>query len=185
MSATTPNVGVRVFSDLRQTLASIDARVTRIAMVLPTPNADNSIEMHKPISISTDDTETIALLGAGEAKNTLDQIASEGIITDVLFVRAVALASSFWWFGWGLAFALGVAGIGYLNFVFLGSSTAAIHEIIWLVVHGKPVEDYGNEGDGVWITATLVGGIAAAVGSLALFIGGVLATLETIAGNSL
>lgn len=87
MSATTPNVGVRVFSDLRQTVASIDARLTRIAMVLPAPNADNSIEMDKPISISTDDAETIALLGAGEAKNTLDQIASEGIITDVLYVR--------------------------------------------------------------------------------------------------
>lgn len=96
---------------------------------------------------------------------------------------AVALSSSFWWFGWGLATALGVAGIGYLNFVALGSSTAAIHEIIGLIVHGMPVEKYGNDGDGVWITATLVGGIFAAVASLALFIGGVMATIATIAGS--
>lgn len=87
MSATDPHVGVRVFSDLTPTLASIDARTTRIGMCLPAPNADASIEMHKPISISTDDTAAIALIGDGEAKDTLDQIASEGIVTDVAFVR--------------------------------------------------------------------------------------------------
>ncbi len=88
MSATTPNVGVRVFSNLTTTPASIDARVSRIGICLPAENADASIEVDKPISISTDDTATIALLGAGEAKDTIEQIAREGIVTDVAFVRA-------------------------------------------------------------------------------------------------
>ena len=41
MSATTPHVGVRVFSDLKATLASIDTRdSTVIGMCLPAPAAD-------------------------------------------------------------------------------------------------------------------------------------------------
>ncbi|MGX1100266.1 phage tail sheath family protein [Amorphus sp. MBR-141] len=88
MAATTPNVGTRVFSDLTGTVASIDARVTYTGMCLPAPHADNSIEKHRPYAISTSDSETIALLGEGVAKDTITQIASEGINTDIIFVRA-------------------------------------------------------------------------------------------------
>lgn len=92
MSATTPFVGVRVFSDLRNTVASIDTRdSTVIGMALPLPNIaagdDTKIPMDEPFRISTDDPETIALLGPGVARDTVEQIASEGIITDIAFVR--------------------------------------------------------------------------------------------------
>lgn len=87
MSATVPNVGVRVFSDLTPTVASIDARQTYVGMCLPAPNADVSIEMHKPMAISTEDSATIALLGDGVAKDAITQIAAEGISTDIIFSR--------------------------------------------------------------------------------------------------
>lgn len=87
MSATTPNVGVRVFSNLSSTTAAIDARVSDTGMALPCPNADLSIEKHKPIVVNTGDSELITLLGAGVARDTISQIASEGISTDLLFVR--------------------------------------------------------------------------------------------------
>lgn len=87
MSATTPNVGVRVFSDLSGTTAAIDARVSYCGIALPCPAADVSIEKHKPIVINTGDTELITLLGAGVARDTITQIASEGISTDLIFVR--------------------------------------------------------------------------------------------------
>jgi len=88
MSATTPHVGVRVFSDLSGTVASIPTETTHIGVCLPAPAADASIEKHKPIVINTDDSDKIALLGAGVAKDTFTQIASEGIIADVVFSRA-------------------------------------------------------------------------------------------------
>lgn len=87
MSATTPNVGVRVFSDLTPTIASIDARVSYIGVALPCPDGDVSIEKHRPIAINTSDTELITKLGAGAARDTITQIASEGISTDIIFVR--------------------------------------------------------------------------------------------------
>lgn len=87
MSATTPNVGVRVFSDLSGTTAAIDARVSYCGIALPCPDADVSIEKHKPIVVNTGDTELITLLGAGVARDTITQIASEGISTDLIFVR--------------------------------------------------------------------------------------------------
>jgi phage tail sheath protein FI len=87
MSATTPNVGVRVFSNLSSTTAAIDARVSYTGMALPCPDADNSIEKHKPMVVNTEDSELITLLGAGVARDTITQIASEGISTDLIFVR--------------------------------------------------------------------------------------------------
>jgi phage tail sheath protein FI len=87
MSATTPNVGVRVFSDLSGTTAAIDARVAYCGIALPCPDADSSIEKHKPIVVNTSDSELITLLGAGVARDTITQIASEGISTDLIFVR--------------------------------------------------------------------------------------------------
>ena len=87
MSATVPNVGVRVFSDLTPTVASINARQTYAFMCLPAPEADASIEMHKPVVVSTEDPEAIALLGDGIAKDAITQIASEGISTDIIFSR--------------------------------------------------------------------------------------------------
>lgn len=87
MSAVVPNVGTRVFSDLSPTVASIDARQTFPSLALPAPNADNSIEKDRPYAISTEDSETIALLGEGVAKDTITQFASTGISTDIIFVR--------------------------------------------------------------------------------------------------
>lgn len=91
MSATTNFVGVRVFSDLRNSVASIDTRdSTVIGMCLPLPNIAPSanIPIDEPIRISTDDVDTVASLGPGVARDTIEQIASEGIITDIAFVRA-------------------------------------------------------------------------------------------------
>ncbi|MEO0496279.1 MAG: phage tail sheath family protein [Pseudomonadota bacterium] len=87
MSATTPNVGVRVFSDLSGSTVAINARETYAGIALPMPNADNSIEMHKPFAVSTTDTDTIGLIGDGLARDAIAQIASEGIHTDIIMVR--------------------------------------------------------------------------------------------------
>lgn len=93
MSATDPFVGVRVFSDLSDNTVSIDTRdSTVIGMCLPCPNmaaADKAAwpDDGEPVRISTDDSETIAKLGAGIAQDAIAQIAAEGIITDIAFVR--------------------------------------------------------------------------------------------------
>ena len=88
MSATTPFVGTRVFSDLSGTVASVDTRdSTVIGVTLPAPEADASIEMDEPIALSIDDPEAIAKLGPGLARDTVNQILSEGIVTELSFVR--------------------------------------------------------------------------------------------------
>ncbi|WP_020179778.1 hypothetical protein [Methylopila sp. M107] len=92
MSVTSPNVGVRVFSDLSNTVASIDARdSTVIGMAMPAPNVavgDQALfPLNEPVRISTDDAETVAKLGAGLARDAFAQIASEGVTADVAFVR--------------------------------------------------------------------------------------------------
>lgn len=92
MTATTDNVGVRVFSDLRNTTVSIDTRdSTAIGLVMPCPNilsADEAaIPLDEPTRISTEDTVLIAKMGAGLARDAITQIALEGISTDILFVR--------------------------------------------------------------------------------------------------
>lgn len=92
MSVSSPNVGVRVFSDLSDTVASIDTRdSTVIGMALPAPNAtvpgQAKFPLNEPVMVSTDDPATIAMLGAGVAADTISQIASEGITTEIAFVR--------------------------------------------------------------------------------------------------
>jgi len=89
MSATTPFVGVRVFSDLSDTVASIDTRdSTCIGVTLPAPLADNTVfNMDEPVTLSIDDVDQVAKLGAGVAQDTVNQLLSEGIVTDVSFVR--------------------------------------------------------------------------------------------------
>ena len=72
MSATSPFVGVRVFSDLRGSVASIDTRdSTVIGMALPLPNilpADEALfPLDEPVRIATDDPVLIAKLGPGVA----------------------------------------------------------------------------------------------------------------------
>ncbi|EAU40148.1 phage-related contractile tail sheath protein [Fulvimarina pelagi HTCC2506] len=93
MAATTDNVGTRVFSNLRDTVAAIDTRdSTVIGLCLPLPNIaaedEAAFPVDEPRVISTDDPETLAKLGPGMAYDTIRQYALEGIITDVLFVRA-------------------------------------------------------------------------------------------------
>lgn len=89
MSATTPFVGVRVFSDLSGTVASVDTRdSTVIGLTLPAPAADNAAyPLDEPVRLSLDDSAQVAKLGAGLALDTVNQILSEGIVTDVSFVR--------------------------------------------------------------------------------------------------
>lgn len=92
MSVSSPNIGVRVFSDVSSTVASIDTRdSTTIGMALPAPNATaaglTAFPLNEPVAVSTDDAETIAKLGAGVAADTFSQIASEGIVANVVFVR--------------------------------------------------------------------------------------------------
>lgn len=89
MSATTPFVGTRVFSDLSETVASVDTRdSTVIGLTLPAPLADNTaFPLNEPVSLSIDDPEAVAKLGAGLATDTVNQILSEGIVADISFVR--------------------------------------------------------------------------------------------------
>lgn len=90
MSATTPFVGVRVFSDLSDNVVSIDARGTRgIGMVLPASAADTTLyPIGQPVVIDTSDATAVAALGEGLAKDAIAQINAEGVITNVIFARA-------------------------------------------------------------------------------------------------
>ncbi|MDG3574752.1 phage tail sheath family protein [Rhizobium sp. YJ-22] len=89
MVATTDFVGTRVFSNLNSNLAKIDTRDSTIAaMVMPAPLADNTaFPMDEPVSLSLDNSEQLAKLGAGMARDACDQLLQEGIVTDVAFVR--------------------------------------------------------------------------------------------------
>ncbi|WP_311272392.1 MULTISPECIES: phage tail sheath family protein [unclassified Rhizobium] len=90
MSGTTDFVGVRRFSNLTSTVAKIDTRdSTVVGMVLPAPTADNAaFPIGEPVKLKLDDIEQIAKLGTGVARDAVDQILSEGIVTDIAFVRA-------------------------------------------------------------------------------------------------
>lgn len=93
MAATTDNVGVRVFSNLSPTVASIDTRdSTAIGMCLPLPNIapedEGAFPVGEPVRIATDNPEQLAKLGAGMAYDAIRQIKGEGIETDIIFARA-------------------------------------------------------------------------------------------------
>lgn len=90
MSGTTDFVGVRVFSDLSSTVAKIDTRdSTAIGMALPAAAADAARYPIGELSrISLNDPEAVAALGPGLARDAVNQIASEGIVTDIQFYRA-------------------------------------------------------------------------------------------------
>jgi len=89
MSGTTDFVGVRRFSNLTSTVAKIDTRdSTVVGLCVPAPTADNTaFPLDEPVKLSLDDPAQIALLGTGIARDTVDQLLSEGIVTDVAFVR--------------------------------------------------------------------------------------------------
>lgn len=89
MSGTTDFVGVRVFSDLRSTVAKISTRdSTVVGMTLPAPLADNAaFPLNEPVRLSTDNPEQIELLGAGLVQDAVSQMAAEGIVADIAFVR--------------------------------------------------------------------------------------------------
>lgn len=89
MSGTTDFVGVRRFSNLRSTVAKIDTRdSTVIGLCSPAPLADNvAFPLDEPVTLSLDNSEQIAKLGAGIVRDSVDQMLSEGIIGDVAFVR--------------------------------------------------------------------------------------------------
>ncbi|MFN3440967.1 MAG: phage tail sheath family protein [Rhizobium rosettiformans] len=96
MSGTTDFVGVRQFSNLRSTVAKIDTRdSTVIGLVSPAPLADNTaFPLDEPVTLSLDNSEQIELLGAGLVRDTVDQILSEGIVTDIAFVRTAHSADA-------------------------------------------------------------------------------------------
>ncbi len=89
MTGTTNFTGVRVFSDLRKTIARIDTRdSTVIAMCVPASAADAAVfPLDTLTKISTEDPDLLTKLGAGLAFDAVSQIASEGISADILFVR--------------------------------------------------------------------------------------------------
>lgn len=89
MSGTTDFVGVRRFSNLASTVAKIDTRdSTVIGLCLPAPTGDNTaFPLDEPVALSIDDPEQVAKLGTGIARDTVDQILSEGIVTNIAFVR--------------------------------------------------------------------------------------------------
>ncbi|MDM9647761.1 phage tail sheath family protein [Rhizobium sp. S163] len=90
MAGTTDFVGVRVFSDLTSTVAKIDTRdSTVLGVALPAPAADDAaFPIGELTRLSTDDPVQVAKLGAGLALDTVNQIAAEGIVTDIAFYRA-------------------------------------------------------------------------------------------------
>jgi len=90
MAGTTDFVGVRVFSDLTSTVAKIDTRdSTVLAMALPAPEADDAaFPIGELTRLSTDDAVQVAKLGDGLALDAVNQIAAEGIVTDIAFYRA-------------------------------------------------------------------------------------------------
>lgn len=96
MSGTTDFVGVRRFSNLTSTVAKIDTRdSTVVGICMPAPVADAAaFPLDEPVSLSIDDTEQLAKLGAGLARDTVDQILSEGVVTDVAFVRVAHSAAT-------------------------------------------------------------------------------------------
>lgn len=89
MAATTDFVGVRRFSNLVASVAKIDTRdSTVVGLVTPAPTADNTaFPLDEPVRLSIDNAEQVAKLGTGIARDTVDQLLSEGIVTDVAFVR--------------------------------------------------------------------------------------------------
>lgn len=89
MSGTTDFVGVRVFSNLTATIAKIDTRdSTVIGAALPAPLADaDAFPIDGLVRLDTSNDEQIADLGAGLAQDMVAQIAAEGVVTDIAFVR--------------------------------------------------------------------------------------------------
>lgn len=87
--ATTDFVGTRVFQNLTATTAKIDTRdSTVIGMPMPAPAADNTaFPIDEPVTLSLDNVEMLEKLGPGLARDACSQILSEGIVTDIAFVR--------------------------------------------------------------------------------------------------
>lgn len=89
MSGTTDFVGVRRFSNLTSTVAKIDTRdSTVIGLVAPAPAADGTaFPLDEPVRLSIDNAEQVGKLGVGIVRDTVDQLLSEGIVTDIAYVR--------------------------------------------------------------------------------------------------
>ncbi|SON55828.1 major tail sheath protein [Hartmannibacter diazotrophicus] len=89
MPAAVPNVGVRVFSDLSNTIVTIDTRdQSAIGLCVPAPAADaGTFPVNTPVLIDTSDADLIALLGEGDAADVIEQINSEGIVAQVIYVN--------------------------------------------------------------------------------------------------
>lgn len=89
MSGTTPNVGVRVFSDLSSTLAAISVRDGGMGVCLPVPGADVSMTKDEPFTVDLSDPADVAKFPAGTlARDTLNQFVLSGATAKVLFIRA-------------------------------------------------------------------------------------------------
>lgn len=89
MSATTPNVGVRVFSDLTNTNSVISVRDGGLGISLPVPGAANDMTKDEPFVVDLYDSTAIDRFPEGTlARDTLNQFALSGAVGKILFIRA-------------------------------------------------------------------------------------------------
>ena len=89
MAGTTNNVGVRVFSDLSQTVAAIQVRDGGVGICLPVPGASAEMTKDEPFVVDLTDPTEIEKFPAGTlARDTLNQYALSGVTSKILFVRA-------------------------------------------------------------------------------------------------
>lgn len=89
MSATTPNVGVRVFSDLTNTNSVISVRDGGLGICLPVPGASNDMAKDEPFVVDLYDTTAIDQFPEGTlARDTINQFALSGAVGKILFIRA-------------------------------------------------------------------------------------------------
>lgn len=89
MSATTPNVGVRIFSDLSNTNSITSVQDGGLGICLPVPGASNDMEFDEPFEVDLYDATAIDVFPEGTlARDTLNQFIAAGAIAKIGFVRA-------------------------------------------------------------------------------------------------
>ncbi|MBX3545603.1 hypothetical protein [Chelatococcus sp.] len=88
MAATTPHVGVRTFLDRTEKTPFIIADMSTIGgPFTPGTGIDRDLfPPDTPVHFTTDDTEMVAGAGSGTLRQTLDAIASEGVVASVVAV---------------------------------------------------------------------------------------------------
>ena len=89
MSGTTPNVGVRVFSDLSNTSSTISVRDGGLGICLPVDGAAVDMTKNEPFIVDLAAPADIARFPDGTlARDTLSQLALAGMTAKIVFIRA-------------------------------------------------------------------------------------------------